>query len=153
MTVHFVSLIAVLCKWMCECAISFHWLSFLTENRRIVYLWMFNSISYFNVPCLSASQNAVFITCHSAYAIVLFFFIIFLFLVKLLFIFLVNVNCRRWVCGNRKPSSAEGFLYFLDNMDLWVEFWKFFLSAFKYLLGLMYISLWNFRKVMYSNWT
>ncbi len=148
MTVHFVSLIAVLCKWMCECAISFHWLSFLTENRRIVYLWMFNSISYFNVPCLSASQNAVFITCHSAYAIVQLFSIIFI-------IFLVNVNCRRWVCGNRKPSSTEGFLYFLDNgMDLWVEFWKFVSKCFQvFTWPYVYISLWNFRKVMYSNWT
>lgn len=48
------------------------------------------------------------------------------------FVFLINVNCCQNFCGNGKTSAKGDFLYFLDNdMDLWVEFWKFVSKCFQ----------------------
>lgn len=81
--------------------------------------------------------------------------ILFVFVFFNLFVFLiVNVNCCQNFCGNGKTSAEGDFLYFLDNdMDLWVEFWKFVSKCFQvFTWPYVYISM-TFQKGMYSNST
>lgn len=73
---------------------------------------------------------------------------------RLPFVFLINVNCCQNFCGNGKTSAKGDFLYLLDNdMDLWVEFWKFVSKCFQvFTWPYVYISM-TFQKGMYSNST
>lgn len=66
----------------------------------------------------------------------------------------VNVNCCQTFVGKEELLLREIFLYFLDNdMDLWVEFWKFVSKCFQvFTWPYVYISM-KFQKGMYSNST
>lgn len=97
-------------------------------------------------------KNAVFITRHSAYAIV-YSFCCFL---CLTFFFVSYCQCKLlskvFVATEKKKLQREVFLYFLDNdMNLWVEFWKFVSKCFQvFTWPYVYISM-TFQKGMYSN--
>lgn len=58
---------------------------------------------------------------------------------------IVNVNCCQNFCGNGGSSAKGDFLYFLDNdMDLWVEFWKFVSKCFQvFTWPYVYISIYD----------
>lgn len=157
MTVHFVSLIhGFFCVNECV-SVLFLSTEFLFELRNVeLCTCEFDFLIQCSLPFCKSECCIYYMPQRLCNCTILFYYYYsFFLLVKLLFIFLVDVNCRRWFCGNRKPSSAEGFLYFLDNdMDLWVEFWKFVSKCFQvFTWPYVYISLWNFRKGMYSNWT
>lgn len=111
------SLIAVLYKRMCECTVTFTQLFIF--RLKTVDLCTCECFLILNVSCLSASQNAVFNTpqrlCNCT---ILFldhilkgFFCIFV-------CYLsphpppVSVNCRRWLCANRKPCDRGVFSTF-----------------------------------------
>lgn len=86
----------------------------------------------------------------------LYHFIVFLSVVVFLtFVFVnVDVNCCQTFVAKEKLLLREIFLYFLDNdMDLWVEFWKFVSKCFQvFTWPYVYISM-KFQKGIYSNST
>ncbi len=120
---------------------------FLTKNNRLLYLWMvFYLVPWFNVPCLSASQKCcIYYMPQRLCNCIILQFVFLTFCVPYRQCKLLSKLLWQW----KNFCYGRFFCTFLDNdMDLWVEFWKFVSKCFQvFTWPYVHIYLWHFRKV------